>query len=313
MCSQNADQVEVVRRELLKAGISAETHAIAGSRGAGAVELWVPNERDFFEASKLYARLQNWGADTSQLLAINAKSPARSISKPNAETSSPPANNDSLLEPAPEAEPRRAELKQASSLLEKGLEEMFSRERELVGKCAALRSQVEDLTQKLTYRQTALVHEIDRRKAAEATQANQVEQIAGLESVLGRERCHWQQQLKSREDLLKTTEEKLNSVSSLLETHQQAVAALQTELGSVQRQRDEQEKSLSTTRAEALAERAARIAADERSQKACQALGLLEKKLAKYEQLEQQMQAHLASLSSLFGGRAPAAKDPTVA
>src|SRR5206468_2834128 len=60
MCSQNRNEVEAVKKELLKAGIPSETrpHPVAEALGVNGLELWIQNERDFFDASKLYARLQ---------------------------------------------------------------------------------------------------------------------------------------------------------------------------------------------------------------------------------------------------------------
>src|ERR1043166_2108757 len=153
MCSQNTNEVEAVRRELLKVGIASETrsHAIAEAMGVSALELWVPNERDFSEASKLYAQLQHQvgGRSTGPAINSHAKVSGRNISPANgneAKASPPPPGANAA--PTHPAESRREELKQASLLLEKGLEEMFAHESELASKCEALRSQVEDLTQK---------------------------------------------------------------------------------------------------------------------------------------------------------------------
>jgi hypothetical protein len=53
MCSQNQDEVELVRNELLKAGIHAEMRreAIAEAVGVTAIELFVPDARNFLDAS----------------------------------------------------------------------------------------------------------------------------------------------------------------------------------------------------------------------------------------------------------------------
>src|SRR6516164_9190563 len=60
MCSQNKAEVEAVKKELLKAGIESETrkHSLAESFGVNAVELWVQDERNFFDAANVIARMQ---------------------------------------------------------------------------------------------------------------------------------------------------------------------------------------------------------------------------------------------------------------
>src|ERR1041385_3900585 len=65
IASENETEIEEVRMELLKAGIASEKRRqlLAEAFGVGAVELWVQNERDFFNASVLYARMQQPAAN----------------------------------------------------------------------------------------------------------------------------------------------------------------------------------------------------------------------------------------------------------
>src|SRR5262249_32597698 len=194
-------------------------------------------------------------------------------------------------------EPRREELKQASSLLEKGIAEMFRRESQLAEECASLRDKVEELSHALAEGQTALAREIESRVAAEKSQADQ---ISALMSTLERERQKWQQQLKGRDDSLKTAQEKLNSVSRLLQTQEAAAAALKEEMVSLEMQREEHKASLCNARTEALAEREARIAAEERAEKAVLAQASVEKKLGDRSELDKQIQIHVTNLASLL-------------
>src|SRR5262245_6655079 len=73
--SGNEHEVEEVRRELLKAGIASEKrrHPIAEAFGVSGVELWVQNERDFFNASQLYARMQHLAANPLEAAAACQK------------------------------------------------------------------------------------------------------------------------------------------------------------------------------------------------------------------------------------------------
>ena len=273
MCSQNPDDVKVLKNELLKAGIASETRVqpIAGPSGFGRVELWVENERDFVAASKLYGRIQD-------------------------RASTRPAGNGS--EPKTPGASRREDLKQARLLLERGIEEMFQRESELAGECASLRSKAEGSSQGLAKVQAALAREIEGRAVAEK---NQAEQIAGLTRALEAERQNWQQQIKARDELVKKTQLKLDATARLLQNQQAAVGALKEEIVALELAREEHEKSLCQARTEALAEREARIAAEAQAAKAQQTKKSLETELFHRKELDQQMQAYVASLSSLCG------------
>src|SRR5436190_15645126 len=91
MCSRNQDEVELVNNELLKAGIAAEMRRepIADAKGATAVELFVPDARNFFNASKLYARMKDLAARSAEQPETQPKSvasePPVGTAKPHAE------------------------------------------------------------------------------------------------------------------------------------------------------------------------------------------------------------------------------------
>jgi chromosome segregation ATPase len=119
-------------------------------------------------------------------------------------------------------------------------------------------------------------------------------------TTLERERQTWQQQLKGRDDLLKGSQEKLDSISRQLKTREAAAATLKEHVVSLELQLEDKKASLCNARTEALAEREARMAAEERAQKLGLAQASLEKERLKYKELEQQMQSHVASLTSLF-------------
>ena len=75
MCAGNEKEIGMVRSKLLEAGIPSETrrHPIAESLGVNGIELWVQNERDFFNASQLYARFKHQAANRSEAAATSQK------------------------------------------------------------------------------------------------------------------------------------------------------------------------------------------------------------------------------------------------
>jgi chromosome segregation ATPase len=318
MCSQDPPKIEAVKNAFLAAGIVAETrhNPVAEALGISGIELWVMDERDFFNASKLYAELQDRpsgrcaGAtafprvEAPDLRADPKELEARRADRPNRGV------KGSKSQPA--SEPQREELEQASSLLEKEVDEMLERESGLVAECASLRSKMKELDQALAEGRAAFARETESRAAAEREQA---EKLSGLQSALeceraeraraqeqlGRKRYEWQQQLNSRDDALKETQKQLDSKSQLLETQQAAIVDLRDTIVALERQRAADEKSLSGAREEAVMEREARLAAEERARVAAGAQKSLEKQLLEQKDLEQSLQAHVASMNSLCG------------
>ena len=146
-------------------------------------------------------------------------------------------------------------------------------------------------------RQNAGTIRIDGRTAAEK---NLVEQITSLVSARERERREWQQQVKSREESLKNVQKDFGSMLRRLQAQEAKAAALKEEVVALEMQRDERETSLCNARAEALAEREARIAAEEQAARASQAQDFMKKQFVEQMEREQQVQNCVASLSSLL-------------
>ena len=316
MCSPDPAEIEAVRNEFLKAGIAAETrnNPVAEAMGINGVELWVMDERDFFAASKLYAEMQDGtsGRCGGATAHPQAEAPDLSISldEPGAGEAERPNRGVNGGSSKHASEPQREELQQASSLLEKEIDEMLGRERELVGECASLRNKMRELDQALAEGRAAFARETESRAAAEREQA---EKLSGLQSALeceraararvqeqvGRERHEWQQQLKCRDDALKETQKQLDAKSQLLQTQQAAIEELRDTILALEVQREAGEKSLSGAREEAIREREARLAAEERAGVAAEVQKSLEKQLLEQKDLEQRLQAHVASINSL--------------
>lgn len=306
MCSHDQAEVEAVKNELFRAGIVAESrpNPVADALGVPATELWVQDERDFFDASRLYAEMQDRAAGRIRTPAPRELNPAHQLfidpPEPELETYNSPALDPDpvVLDDVPE--PRREELKHASSLLERGIEQMFRRESELATECVALHSRLEQLTEELAQQKSLLAREAEARSTLERKQG---EKVSALLTTQERERHEWRQQLKSRDELIKQAQEKTESASRLLQAEQSAAVALREEMVALRLKEGESDKALTQAREETAAEREARQAADQRAEKAIQDLRDLQQQLSQYKHLEEQIQAHVSGLSSLFGKR----------
>jgi hypothetical protein len=307
MCAGNEREIGLIRQKLLEAGIASETrrHPIAEALGVNGIELWVQNEQDFFNASKLYNHLQQTPGNSpgTPPMSPETEIPGHSVNgpKPQVESSSTPPTDAAKVGSKPVVQPRRLEFKQASSLLQKSIEELLQCESELEGECASLRAKVDQLTRALAQAQADVGQEIKDREAAER---NQSEQLTGVLDTIARERREWQAKLKSSDDSIKNAKEQVGSLSRLLETEQAAAEALQHKIVALQLQRDEQESSLCDARKEAAVERKARLAADERA-------GLAEESLqtqwAERQELERQIQVSLGPLMARMASKTAAA------
>lgn len=306
MCAGKEKEIGLIRSKLLEAGIASETrrHPIAESLGVDGLELWVQNEQDFFNASKIYNHLQQTSGDSlgTPKTSPKAEIHAHSVTgpKPSAELSDTPKDVCNVVS-KPVVQPRRLEFKHASSLLQKSIEEILLCESELEGECASLRAKVEQLTRALAQAQADVGQEIKTREAAER---NQSEQLTGVLDTIARERREWQQKLKSSDDSIKSAKEQVGAMSLLLETEQAAAETLQQKIVELQLQRDEQERSLCDTRKDLVAERKARLAADERAGVAEESL---QKQCAERQELDRQIQASLGPLLARMASKAAAA------
>jgi hypothetical protein len=299
MCAGHDEEMELVKKELFKAGIAAETrrHPIAEELGVSGMELWVQNGPNFSIAARLYSRLQGKtanGPETPPSPKAETSRAAGSGPKPQPEPPSKPSKDGSKVESIPVVQPRCVELNEASSLLQKGIEQMLLRESELTGECASLHGKVEELTQSLAQAQADVLTEIKNREAAEQ---KQTARLNGLLDTLERERREWHQKLKSSDDSCKHAKEQAGSQSRLLQTQQAAATALKQEVAALQLQRAQQEQALSDARKERVAEREARVAAEERAGRAEESL---QTQWVERQELERQIQAHAANLGSLL-------------
>ena len=301
MCSRDPAEIEALRNELLKAGIAVATrnNPVAESLGISGVELWVTHERDIFTASKLFAEMRGRTSGKCGGATVPLQAETRDPHHPNEPepgTAEPRNRGLNGSDSKHANEPQREELEQASSLLEKEIDELLERESELVTECASLRSKLEETGQALAEAQATLARESESRAAAEREQA---EKLSGLQSALEHERQEWQGQLKSRDDALMVRQKQLEAKSQLLQNHQAAIVELRDAIVALEQQRSVSEESLSAAREEAAREREARQAAEEQAKAAAEAQKSLEKQLLEQKDLEQRMRAHIASIGSL--------------
>ena len=241
------------------------------------------------------ARMQHEAANCTEPADTRQRSETSGGSTGGPKTPSNAVPKDfSKVDSKPVVQPRCAELKQASSLLQRGIDEMLARESVLGSECASLQRKVEELSRALAHAHADAAREI---KSREAAQHNQAEQFTNLLTTLERERHEWHQKLKSSDDSCKHAKEQSNALSRLLQTQREVVTALKKELTAFELQRDEQERVLSEARKEIAVEREARVAAEERA-------GLVEESLqsqwVERQELERQIEAHAASLGSLL-------------
>lgn len=265
MCSHDWREVDNVKKQLFRAGILAEVRSnpLAASLGVTRVELWVQDESDFRQASKVYAGMQAHGTTV-----VVAEPEHQDVVATEA-----CLELDLPATPAKAAEPKpgkvlslRAievpgeDLDQASSLLEEEIERMLERQGELEKTCASLRNKEQELSTALAEAKSALARETQARVAAE----NASEALSGR-----------------------------------LQAQEAAATELLNELALRESQRTQQEALLRAARAEAATEREARTAAEEQAARSEAARKSAEMELTRHNDLQRQIAASVSQLNSL--------------
>ncbi len=275
MCTQDRREVEFLKRELFRAGIRTEvrTNPVAAALGVSRLELWLPNDNDYADASRQCTVIRNHVAEHGLPKVLNGdgepdedlfenERPVITTSVVDVEPL-PPAGSDEV-KTKKKRERRASELEQARALLEQEVEEVLARETELAAKCASLHDRVKHLSDSLEESKAKHAEEARGRAAAEKKAA----EISDLKAALEKE-------MAERRSL----EEKL------------------------QRETRRAEEELSR-------EKTARIAAEENAAKLTAARDSLAQQLAEntrqhqelqseLDQEQEQLQAYLGSLNSL--------------
>lgn len=310
ICSQDRTEIEAVKKELFLSGIRSEirSNPLAQALRVTRLELWLEDERDLFNASKLYAGIQGRNGGKAGNSANSRKSEPAEVyvevddpPRVGGRDTKPGRNSGSNGQEKQTAEPDTDTLMHASALLEKEIEAVLQRESELAGTCASLHTKLNSTAQELSRAQADLAREGEAREAAEKKQSTE---LVALRDAVERERAarnaaeeQLQREKTGREEALKTVQAKLDKTLQQLQTQQIAVVELRKEIVSNELQLKEQEKMLSKARAEVLVEREARAAAEAKEERASSARTETEQRLAQEKQ--RQAEAFAESLNSL--------------
>ncbi len=305
ICSHDRTEIEAVKKELFLAGIRSEVRSnpLAQALRVTRLELWLEDERDMFNASKLYAGIQARGNGKSGAPPSPRKhEPAEVYVEVDEPT--PARNHQSGSSRASSSDPEGSDndaLINASALLEKEIEAVLQRESELAGTCASLHTKLNSMAQELARAQAELASEKENREAAEKKQSTE---LAALRESVERERSarataeeQLEREKRSRDETLKTVQVKLDKTLQQLQSQQMAVVELRKEIVAKEHQSEEQEKIVSKARAEAAAEHEARIAAEEKAERAVAARTEAEQRLARDKQ--RQAETFAESLNSI--------------
>lgn len=315
ICSHDRAEVELVKKELFLAGIRSEirNNPLAQALRVTRLELWLEDERDLFNASKLYAGWQarNNGRSVNSN-GHNGKVPIEGyleLEDPDGKTGDAPfASSKGGAEVRAGGGGELDEVAQASAALENEIEEILERERELREKCGSLRHQAEELGEGLAKAEADLAREAENRAALEKQHSAQVSELqkaleceraerARLAEQLGGKEREFRDQLKGRDDALNLAQKKLDTALAQQQTQQMAVVELRKEIVSLEAQREEHEKAVAKAQAQALLEREARLAAEEKAREAATVQKSLEEQLV--EEKELQRHAYAQSLNAL--------------
>jgi len=280
--------MELVREQLLEAGVASETrrHHMAETYGVNGMELWVQESAQSPEAPAASPKPEG---------------PPLSSPKPQVESAHTLPKDLSKIDSPRLVDPRRLELKEASSLLQEGIEAILVRESELAGECATLRAKVEELTGALDRVQTDAVREIQSRDSAAQDQAEQLNRV--LASIAG-ERQEWQEKLKASDDSFKNATEQVGSLSRQLQAQQAEATAFKQEIAALELRGQQHERILSEVCKETALEREARVSAEQRASAAEESLRV---QRAECEELEGLIQASLSSLLARVSSKAASA------
>ena len=302
MCSERREEVAAVKMELFKEGIRSEIreNPLTAALNIQRLELWVENERDHLVARRVFSRMQ--------ARARNGQEPADAevpieisidVEPPPALPAGAAVGRGADRDAQDKSQQPGGELEEASSLLEKEIDEVLKRQDALAETCGTLRREVENLSRSLSESQAAA-----ERKAAEfATLRNALERELAerrrSEEQLKGEARELQSRLKSGEQSLLEKQQRLEAALQQLQTQQAAAAQLQRELASREQEWDATNRLVSKVQADLAVERGSRMAAEEKAAKSAQAQERLEKQMAEQKHLEAQLRASIRSMNSL--------------
>lgn len=242
MCSKVRSEVESVKKELFKAGIASEirTNPLADALRVSRIELWVQHERDFFNASKLYAAMQvgagNGNAEAVKSASDRAETFIEVEDRQRADF--PQTGRKSPPQPSNGAghEPPARSLEQARSQLEQEIEQMLQKQNTLATTCSELQAKLAALRDTVSETQAAL--EREREKCATIEKERSAE-ISRLKAFLETERAEGAHKQEQRERERREWEQKLTAGEEALEAAQEVLEKQSAEQQIRQREMDE--------------------------------------------------------------------------
>lgn len=193
----------------------------------------------------------------------------------------------------------------ASSTLKQAVSQILDRERALVSECDLLRVRVEDLERALEQRQAAFAREHESRRAHEKQLADTFSRLSAAlacerkvraftEETLRRERRDREAEGRAKEACISEVRQELESLARAKTAQDAALAGLRKDLAASAAKRQEQERLLLKLREQAMAERKARLAAENRAAKAAKSVAAVERRLLGQKELQRLVQRHLA-------------------
>ncbi len=303
MCSERRDEVAAVKSELFKAGIRSEIreNPLTAALRIKRLELWVEHERDYLPARQIYSRIQAGGGNGQDPVvtvdAVETSIDVEELPAPAAGARGRGAGPDAKTGSKQPA----GELAEASSLLEKEIEEVIKREDALADTCAALRTEIEKMNRSFAESQAAA----EKKTAEFATLQSSLEgalaaRTRSEEQLQGQVR-ELQAQLKAGQETLSEAQKKLDVTLQDIQAQQTLVTQLRKQVAAREQESDANHRLASQAQAELAAERDSRRAAEAKAATLAQAQERLEEQLEKQKDLEAQLRASLGSINSLRG------------
>ncbi len=319
MCSKDRKEVEAVKSELFRNGIRAEirNNALADALRVTRVELWLQDERDYYEASKVYAEFQERGTANPKAEAAAQPEPepevyidAEELPSPKASSSrrnASPAAEVVAQPPTPPAQkpeaPGNEDLAEVSGLLEKDIEALLTRDENLNARCASLENTILTLEKSLGQAEAKAGAETSARIAAEkkasemaelqASLKRELTQRAAAEKELQRTVTKLRSDVEARGQAVAAAVTKAESQAHELKEQQTLVVALRNELNAREQHLKEMGDILTKAGIELETEKQARVAAEQRLSECAVARTALEEQAVRQTQELQKLHAEL--------------------
>ena len=293
MCSSDRKEVEGLKSELFRAGIRCEisSNPVASAPGILRFEIHI-YDSDFIEASRIQKEFlaawnNEWASNGGEKSSGNGQANREVrelLVEPGRLQLGPPSRHD---QPAGgHQDSSGIELAQAAVLLEKEVEEVLARDRQLDQQCAALQDQVKASDESLAQVHAELARASSERSAAEQKLAEASAARGSLQKELDRMNLRF----KTAEQSLAAAQGQLESLTRELKLQQTKVGDLSKEVASRDSQLGTLVESLAQTRAALENENGLRQVAEQKVGEHAAARKSLEQQLDHLAELQAQLQ-----------------------